>query len=225
MNLSEIYTSTQGEGPNTGRMTQFVRFAGCNMRCPGWPCDTQFAIEPSIWKKEAQLGLEPHQVFEQLDAWPKHICLTGGEPFVQRTEALQEFVEMAQRVGYSVECFSNGSFIYPGWARFIQIMMDWKLNGSGEADTNRAERVENAKWLHRKDGIKFVVASEDDLIEATILSGALLKDEVQAQLWVGAAWGKITDEEIIDYTKDHKMPWRLNVQQHKHVWDPELRGV
>ena len=36
MKVNEIYTSIQGEGPNTGIPTTFVRFGGCNLRCPGW---------------------------------------------------------------------------------------------------------------------------------------------------------------------------------------------
>ena len=38
--INDIFYSLQGEGYNTGRAAVFVRFAGCNLRCPF--CDTEF---------------------------------------------------------------------------------------------------------------------------------------------------------------------------------------
>lgn len=38
--INDIFYSLQGEGRNTGRAAVFVRFAGCNLKCPF--CDTDF---------------------------------------------------------------------------------------------------------------------------------------------------------------------------------------
>ena len=38
--VNDIFYSLQGEGFNTGRAAVFIRFAGCNLRCPF--CDTEF---------------------------------------------------------------------------------------------------------------------------------------------------------------------------------------
>ena len=38
--INEIFYSLQGEGRNTGRAAVFVRFSGCNLKCPF--CDTDF---------------------------------------------------------------------------------------------------------------------------------------------------------------------------------------
>lgn len=224
---SELYVSTQGEGPNTGQMTIFVRFAGCNMRCPGWPCDTPYAIDPAIWRHDSE-RVDPVMMATRVRALHEEsgahfVCLTGGEPFQQRFQELYELVRILMGHDLHVEVFTNGSYIFPEWAiHALQIMMDWKLAGSGEAQTHRATRLDNVRKLKSTDGLKFVVTGYDDLEEARKLTHEL---STRAQLWVGAAWGRIADVDIIDYVQEHKLPWRLNVQTHKHIWLPETRGV
>ena len=38
--INDIFYSLQGEGHHTGRAAVFIRFSGCNLRCPF--CDTDF---------------------------------------------------------------------------------------------------------------------------------------------------------------------------------------
>jgi 7-carboxy-7-deazaguanine synthase len=231
LRLSELYVSTQGEGQHVGRLTAFVRFAGCNMRCPGWPCDTPHAIEPSIWVHESEkLSVEDlvAKVIEETEEnGCKHVCLTGGEPFLQDNRELAAFVQQLRNQYYSVEVFSNGSFQYPPWAiAKMDIMMDWKLKGSGEQTTDRAQRLINAKQLKHTDGIKYVVKDLDDFMEAMMLSVVLHNEHgVQATEWVGTAWDQISERELVDLIKEYGAPFRLNVQVHKYIWPATERGV
>lgn len=229
LRVIEHYSSIQGEGPNTGLMTQFLRFAGCNMRCAGWPCDTPQAIDPKIWRTEAKKLTIAH-ILDEIEELPgKNICLTGGEPFMQPASDLSALVwnltETPQYDGYTVEVFTNGSYVFPGWTSHANIMMDWKLKGSGEADTERSTRFANAVRLKATDGIKFVVKDEADLKEAMLTSVLLETHNSRAQLWVGAAWDCISDLDIIDFIKEMDVPWRLNVQLHKHLWNPDMKLV
>lgn len=226
MRLSELYTSIQCEGPNVGRLTQFVRFAGCNLRCPLWPCDTQHAIEPSIWKKEAE-NLSPVQLVDRVtEVGVQNLCLTGGEPFMQRQAELQEFVEKCAAKGYRMECFSNGTFVYPDWALYhLQFIMDWKLPGSGEHEVGIPERLENASRLKRSDNIKFVCKDVNDLEVAAGEYLHLVTRGCEAQFWVGSAWDTLSIDTIIEYIRDTKLPWKVNVQVHKYLWDADKRGV
>jgi 7-carboxy-7-deazaguanine synthase len=230
LRLSELYVSPQGEGQHTGKMTAFVRFAGCNMRCPGWPCDTPHAIFPEIWRKESRkisthdLGNEIQKTCEETGT--RNICYTGGEPFLQNHLDLELLTVVLTSRGFSLECFSNGSFEYPIWARHnIDFMMDWKLAGSGEAETHRLVRRVNALNLKRTDGIKFVAVDWADLEEAEEVYTRLLEHGCNAEFWVGAAWGRIPDAEVIKFVKERKLPWRLNVQVHKYIYEPDARGV
>lgn len=223
MKLLELYTSTQGEGPNTGVPIQFIRFAGCNMRCPGWPCDTPQAIFPEQYTDEYVNYAVP-LMMEEISPWPRYVCITGGEPFMQK--GMADFIKALTNQKYNVDIFTNGSFRIDGSVindLRVRIIMDWKLQGSGEAETMVRQRVENLDRLTAKDSVKFVVKDHDDLEEARELTKSFKEDGVVAGLWVGAAWGHIDDAEIVDYVLQHELDWRLNVQQHKYVWDPDAR--
>lgn len=230
MRLLELYSTVQGEGPRTGEPTQFVRFAGCNLRCPGWPCDTQHAIEPELWKPVAQV-LSGEEVAMRVPVYPRNVCITGGEPLLQRTVDMQEFIEALLANQHTIEIFTNGTQPIPqsliGKVRF---MMDWKLPGSGELLTEDEQdiRTSNAHRLHPLDGIKFVVVDVDDLLEALNVwqrFQVATDDVARPQFWLGAVWGRIKDEELVKFILDHKLPWKLNVQQHKYIWDPNQQGV
>jgi 7-carboxy-7-deazaguanine synthase len=223
LRLSELYTSVQGEGPNVGIPTQFVRFAGCNLRCPGWPCDTPHAIEPSIWRQESE-KLSADELFGRLASWPRSITLTGGEPFLQQEDDLHTFVHNAAEAGYKIDCFTNGTFDLPTWAiAEMTFILDWKLKGSGEQSANWAEvRERNVDRLMFSDYVKFTVAGMDDLEEAYESWG---RRSYRCQITVGGVWDKITDEEIVNFIMTRELPWRLNVQLHKHIWPANKRKV
>jgi 7-carboxy-7-deazaguanine synthase len=224
MRLSELYSSVQCEGPNVGRMVQFVRFAGCNMRCPLWPCDTQHAIDPAIWRHEAD-HVTATELYARINREPWDLCLTGGEPFMQKSIELQEFTQLA-RQDRQIEVFTNGSFPFPRWAlNAMQFIMDWKLEGSGEANTARDIRMENAGKLSRRDNIKFVIASWDDFMEAKEVWQQLNLLGVEAQFWAGAAFDKVDPTQVIEWVMANHLPWKINVQVHKYLWKPDERGV
>lgn len=228
MKVLEHYTSVQGEGPHTGVMTQFIRFAGCNMRCPGWPCDTPHAIEPSLYLGKYVNG-SAEETFENLRSKVgRNICFTGGEPFMQDHKELIKLCTLLGSYNFTVEFFTNGSFVIPEEIlvpKYVSIMMDWKLAGSGEAETHRVERMQNALRLFYSDGIKFVVKSELDLREAVEVSTSLRNQGCKAEFWVGTAWDQISEAELVSWMVLHGINWRLNVQIHKYIWPADKIGV
>ena len=230
LRLVEHYVSLQGEGPRIGVMTQFVRFAGCNMKCAGWPCDTKHAIEPSIFMQPGcSYKMSPEQLLEacfqkEQETGARNICLTGGEPFLQPLIKLVEFIEALPDL-FTLECFSNGSFLYPETAlRRVNFIMDWKLKGSGEGETALSNRLDNALNLGPTDAIKFVVTGQEDLLEAHRVWEHIIQTN-NPIFYVGAAWDRITVQEIQNYITRNKLPWLINVQVHKYIWDPQEKGV
>jgi 7-carboxy-7-deazaguanine synthase len=230
LRVSEVYASVQGEGPRVGETTVFVRFGGCNLRCPGWPCDTQHAIDPSFrneWERimPGNLYIRIKQVAELAGA--KLITFTGGEPFLQPKDDLSWLIEHLSRDGYRIEAFSNGTLLYPSWAiDHVRFIMDWKLPGSGENHMNPA-RLENVERLARMSGnaVKFVCKDEDDFLCAVSLWSSYLQGREEIDTYYGRVWeGEITNAHLAELVMTNQLPWKMNVQLHNYIWDPQERG-
>lgn len=227
--ISEVYQSMQGEGPRVGIPTTFVRFGGCNLRCPGWPCDTQHAIDPKYrlewWKHD------PAEVVDKVQALaPRSVCFTGGEPMLQPTADIVTIAKELRQLGYHVEMFSNGTLEYsPEVLDLVDVVMDWKLPGSGEAGVGTDIRRENLRrmkqdWTH---SIKFTIADRADFNHAvTIFNSDIAHLMPRLEVFAGIVWDKeMTNEELCDLILHYELPWRLNVQVHNHIWDRTKRGI
>jgi 7-carboxy-7-deazaguanine synthase len=232
LRLLEHYYSVQGEGPRVGVPTQFVRFAGCNLRCPGWPCDTPYAIEPKLFRHEQKMLSSEDLVADIEDmrevTGASNVCLTGGEPMIQDKISMNGLINRLREHGFTIEMFSNGTRPYDYLILSqVSIVMDWKLPRSGEYKGMVGIVGENVKQLRDSlmHSIKFTVKDLEDLETAKLLWSFFHLDDAFCQVFVGPVWGKIEPEEIVNFVRDNKLPWRLNLQTHKYIFDPEARGI
>jgi 7-carboxy-7-deazaguanine synthase len=233
MRLIEHYVSTQGEGPRVGVLTQFVRFAGCNLKCPAWPCDTQFAIDPKLYREE-QYPRQPWELAQDIEGKYKetgasNVCLTGGEPFLQKHEEIVTLLRAMQEpalVEWTTEAFTNGTFEVPAEVFLMgtQLVMDWKLPGSGEK-TWLEERSLNLQQMVKYGGsVKFTVTDEKDFDTALDVWGAIVKHS-GVEVFVGPVWNVMTAADVVELIKRHKVPWRLNTQVHQYIYGHNVRGT
>jgi len=225
LRLSELYMSVQGEGPNVGKPTTFVRFAGCNYTCPGWPCDTQWAIDPKIYRKE-QVSKSPEELVEDVERLvPSHVCITGGEPLIQSRKNLDDFAWELLHKRYSIDLFTNGSQLLPSWAfaTMSTVIMDWKLPSSGEGEKDLDVRKQNRHALMQKDAVKLVVKDYDDLKYASELLDSW--GVPVHQVYFGRVWdAELQDSNIVDYILENHLYYvKLNIQTHKMIWPAEAR--
>ncbi len=236
LRVSEVYLSIQGEGPRVGSPTVFVRFAGCNLRCPGWACDTPHAIDPALYRLDAKL-LTTEEIVQQVeDVAPtgSNICYTGGEPFLQNHDALQALVLALSKKGYVVqEVFTNGTLEYPEWVyEWIHLVLDWKLTGSGEVAGIlgtagvQGSRMKNVERMSEGDVIKFTIADGHDYDEAKDWYGLLGKTNPHVDFIYGVVWGKLEASQLIEWVlRDGLVEWTYSHQLHNVIWDRTKRGI
>ena len=219
--VNEIFYSLQGEGRNTGRAAVFVRFAGCNLRCPF--CDTEFDTYREMTAEEILAEVdECRKDVSPCDAYSKPLLvLTGGEPTLQVDEA---FVELLHQHGYEVAMESNGILPAPK-------NLDWLTvspKGSGEWREERGERREDS-GKRLPDEIK-VVFDEDTPTRLPSILSSLEYLSKHPSLWEGLGRHPLRylqpcdtgDAErnahilhlCIEYIKQHPC-WRLSLQTHK----------
>jgi len=99
MKISELFTSIQGEGPNIGVPSTFIRLAGCNLRCK-W-CDTKYA-----WSEGKNISID--KIIKYIERQGlKHVVITGGEPLLQKEDLEILCWELLFR--YDIEIETNGT--------------------------------------------------------------------------------------------------------------------
>jgi len=100
--VKEMFGPTlQGEGAHAGRACVFLRFAACNLDCPG--CDTDFSVDGATRMDAAEIVAR----LRELDRGNTGLVIvTGGEPTLQWDEPLAEAIRGA---GFRVHMESNGT--------------------------------------------------------------------------------------------------------------------
>lgn len=126
--LSEMFLSIQGEGHYAGTPSLWVRTFGCNLKCPGFPCDTEYSWNPSfknqhgsytsddIYKNLKALITDEYNptgsLVHPLTGNDIHLVFTGGEPLLKKyqvmiKEVVKLFMVDNNFVNFTVE--TNGT--------------------------------------------------------------------------------------------------------------------
>jgi 7-carboxy-7-deazaguanine synthase len=179
----------------------------------------------------AAQGLISNIVLIANDTGAKNICLTGGEPLLQPKDELVDLVKsLVENWDYTLEMFSNGTLEYPrALMHHCAIRVDWKLPGSQEAQsgTNWDQRVNNyyamGEWDHHT--IKFTIKNQADFEAAMAIYEKFDMEAWPGTIYAGPVWeSDIAAKDIVDGILTCRLPWRLNMQIHNHVWPPQERG-
>ncbi len=199
MRIIELFKSLQGEGKSQGSPCIFIRLAGCNLRC-SW-CDTAYA-----WSEGEELSTG-----EILDlVWRlcgTHICITGGEPLLQRAPLL-ELLEKFDVHGYSVEIETNGTLEFRDMQKYAAICMDVKCPSSGEKSN-----LDLLKDITPRDSVKFVVADIDDCRYA---QAVISHYDIRGEIFISPVTGS-DYLAIAQYILDQNLPVRFQLQLHKII--------
>lgn len=215
--LAEHFISINGEGQCAGELALFLRFAGCNLRCD-W-CDTAWACGWDAPHETVSLQGIAEIAADAAAQGVRNVTLTGGEPLLQ--EHIADVMQQLSGMGLRTEIETNGSVpLKPFLQCGAVFTMDYKLPSS------RMEQhmcTENFALLKAQDTVKFVCGSREDVLRAKEIAA---KYRPQCPLYLSPVFGRIEPAEIVDLMKEQQMgQFRLQLQLHKFIWDPQARGV
>lgn len=190
--VNEIFYSVQAEGANAGRPAVFVRFAGCNLKCPF--CDTNH--EPFTEMTQAEIESEVNR----LNPTPKTerqaiVVMTGGEPTLQLRDNERMFK------GRYVAMETNGILPSPYWVRWKTLSPKTKLPLDRLADADELKFLYG--WFDDEYLVEIGRQAEFFGIPCYIQPTAD-KD------------GKFDALPAIEFAKAHPW-WRLSLQFHKLI--------
>lgn len=211
MRVTEIFHSIQGESSYAGQPCVFVRLTGCPLRCT-W-CDTDYAF----------YGGRDCSIDEVLAKVQTYGCrlveVTGGEPLAQ-PESLPLMTKLCD-AGYTVLLETSGAVDIAPVDPRVHIVLDVKCPGSGMTDRMHWP---NLAALTAKDEVKFVLADRRDYDWAREI---LVQHSLAGRCSVlfSPAFGSLDLRQLAEWILADKLPVRFQIQLHKYIWAPDMRGV
>jgi 7-carboxy-7-deazaguanine synthase len=211
MRVNEIFFSIQGESTRAGQPCIFVRLTGCNLRC-AW-CDTAYAFYDGE-------EMTPAQVWERVKSYPCRLVeFTGGEPLLQ-PEVLPLITALLDE-GYRVLIETGGSLDISEVDPRAVIVMDVKCPGSGMSEQMRWENLE---VLSSKDEIKFVLKDRLDYEWAREITRRYGLTG-RCPVLFAPVFESLEPRQLSQWILEDGQDVHLQLQIHKYIWDPQMRGV
>lgn len=211
LKINEIFFSIQGESSLVGWPTVFIRTSGCNLRCTY--CDTTYA-----YYEGKQMSHD--DIMAELKKHPaRHVCLTGGEPLLQK-ESLKLMTALCD-AGYAVSLETSGSISCKAVDSRVLKVIDVKTPDSGAADSFNPENLQLAAV---NTEFKFVICSENDFEWAENFISEHRLNEKYAVLY-SPSFGCVEPQWLAEKILNAGSTARLQLQLHKYIWSPHTRGV
>lgn len=211
LSINEIYYSVQGESSFIGMPCIFIRTMGCSLRCSY--CDTEYAFYEG-----KKMSFE--EILTKVKEYPaKLVLLTGGEPLDQKES--YDLLSLLCNNGYEVCLETAGHRDISNVDIRVHIILDMKTPSSLMMKKNK---YENLKLCTKKDEVKFVIGSEEDLEWSVNLVNEYQLTNT-TQVIFSPVFGKVTYEWLAKEVMKTALPIRFQVQLHKIVWDPKRKSV
>lgn len=216
MIVNEIFSSIDGEGLRTGELATFIRLAGCNMKCSY--CDTLYALNPNDGE-----NMTIDEIIEKVDKIGiKNITLTGGEPLIHNN--VDSLIDELLKREYKVNIETNGSVNIERYIGKCLITMDYKTPSSL---MEKKMMLSNIEKLLENDVLKFVVNKSDLYTVEQIMNNYKIK----SYIYISPIFGEIEPKEIVEFMKEmnrrgvNMNKVRTQIQLHKVIWNPNMKGV
>jgi len=211
MRVTEIFHSIQGESSYAGQSCVFVRLTGCPLRCT-W-CDTDYAFYGG-----RKCSIE--EILTKVNAYRCRLVeVTGGEPLAQ-PESLPLMTKLCD-TGYTVLLETSGAVDIAPVDPRVHVILDVKCPGSGMTDLMYWP---NLSTLAAKDEVKFVLADRADYDWAREM---LAQYDLAGRCAVlfSPVFGSLDARQLAEWILSDRLPVRFQLQMHKYIWAPDMRGV
>jgi 7-carboxy-7-deazaguanine synthase len=209
--IHEIYRSLQGESTFAGLPCVFVRLTACHLRC-GY-CDTPHAFG------QGDTFTIDEVVERALALGDRLVEITGGEPLLQ-SEVFPLMTRLAD-AGRTVLLETSGALDIGPVDPRVRVILDLKTPGSAEVDANLWSNLDRLKAT---DEVKFVLCDRADFDWAVAQVRAYSLTQ-RCPVLFSPAFGQVNPTELAAWILESRLPVRLQLQQHKILWDPNARGV
>lgn len=212
--ITEMFGSIQGESTYAGRLCFFIRLAGCNLHCHY--CDTDYSLKRTDGKEEDIDSI----VAQVLENGFKLVEITGGEPLNQKNVII--LCEKLLNSGCEVMIETNGSLDISVLPEDVIRIVDCKTPSSGE---EKQMLFSNFNKLTKMDEVKFVIGNRKDYDYTLKIIDKYKLSSKAGNILLSPVWGKVNPADIVDWMLIDRPEARLQIQMHKIIWDPEMRGV
>ena len=211
LRVNEIFHSIQGESTFAGRPCVFVRLTGCPLRCT-W-CDTEYAFHAGTEQSLDDILAQVHSYDCTL------VEVTGGEPLAQlnTTSLLTRLCDE----GFTVLLETSGALDTANVDPRVHIILDVKCPMSGMTERMHWPNVER---LRRRDEAKFVVQDRLDYEWARDVVSRYKLTECCPVLF-SPVFGSLDPRLLAEWVLADRLPIRVQLQMHKFIWAPDMRGV
>lgn len=187
MRIAEIFYSLQGEGFFTGTPAVFIRFSGCNLKCPF--CDTEHQIYKEYTEQE---------IIDTVSKYPaKLVVITGGEPTLQLTSS---FVSKLHSIDKFVAIETNGTREIPDNIDWITVSPKQQFVG-----------MQGLLHIKKANEVKVVFDNEHDVTDFDIIAEHYY---IQPCDTGDEAKNKEIINNCIEFIKNNTQ-WKLSLQTQK----------
>jgi 7-carboxy-7-deazaguanine synthase len=211
LKINEVFYSIQGESSWVGHPTVFVRTTGCNLRCTY--CDTKYSYyEGEFQELETLLnGIAKHKT--------KFVCITGGEPLLQKE--IFPLMDTLVSQNYLVSLETSGSKSIENVNPKVKTILDVKTPDSGAADSFL---ISNLEFSNELTEFKFVICSEKDFewSEEFCRQHDLFR---KFTVLYSPSYGEVSERWLAERILARNSIARMQIQLHKKIWSSDARGV
>lgn len=209
MKINEIFYSIQGEGKWTGFPNIFIRTTGCNLRCSY--CDTKYAYNQGIEKTIQNITKEIK------DYNCKRICITGGEPLLQKD--IIELINHLIGLKYDILIETNGSLKIDTLTDKKKLIISLDIKTPSSKMHNKMFQ-QNINVLRKKDQIKFIIKNKKDYNYAKKI---IQKQNPKCDIFFQPVW-HTNSEKLAKLILEDNLEVKLGLQIHKIIWG-DKKGV